>query len=90
MEKGLYAIDIDLEQHKIINDNLKGINVHISAIAYSNLYTNRVGEIALPLTALYYENSIDQMIVIDDTGNIKSAELWSKRYYLIPGYLQNN
>eukprot|EP01084_Bolivina_argentea_P291666 501295_1 len=77
-KKYLYNIEIDTINNKYINNHENGLNIHISAIVYANQYNTRIGEVGLPLTALYYENSIDQMIIIDDTMNHKSAELWEQ------------
>ena len=58
--------------------NPEGVNVHISAVIYSNQFSARIGEVASPLAALYYEDSIDQMTIIDDTSSVDSAQLWEQ------------
>ena len=81
-KREFYGIGIDFKNKQRleidINKNPNLINVYISAIIYSNQYNTRIGEIGIPLTALFYENSIDQMIIIDDTINHKSSELWEQ------------
>eukprot|EP01083_Nonionella_stella_P086140 239101_1 len=55
---------------------LYSIDIDIAAIVYSNHDNTRIGEVATPLTALFYENAVDEMTIIDDTQSDQSAPLW--------------
>ena len=52
--------------------------VEICAIVYNDKLDERNSGISLPLSALYYEKSIDSMIIIDDTNDYKSNLFWHK------------
>ena len=72
-KQNIHSIGMNVE-----SQSSSDFNIHIAAVVYSNQFSARIGEVASPLSALYYENSIDQLIIIDDTASIHSSQLWEQ------------